>query len=384
MTYTDESRALDAEILRVIDAWHRTGRALEDEAFDALALRLFGYQTRYNAPYERFCAAAGVTVSSARSWRDVPAVPAAAFKDAVLATFDPLRAALVFETSGTTAGRTGRHFFETSDLYDAALLAGFDRFMIPDGVRLRYLNLVPNPDERPQSSLGYMMRHVGERRGLGETRWYLRGDVLAFEALLGDVTAAIVDATPICLATTAFALVHVLDALDERGVRLPLPPGSRLMETGGFKGRARVVDRDELYERAGRALGLSRHAIVSEYGMTELTSQYYDGVLVNGDARRVDARRKFAPPWLRTRVVGPDGSTLPNGTVGALVHVDLANRSSCIAIATEDLGVQFDPGGNSFGGLMLIGRERGAALRGCSLDAESLQRITSGSRSGWR
>ncbi|MGC1380699.1 MAG: hypothetical protein WA814_06700, partial [Candidatus Baltobacteraceae bacterium] len=64
---------------------------------------------------------------------------------------------------------------------------------------------------------------------------------------------------------------------------------------------------------------------------------------------------------------GPDRATLPNGTVGALVHVDLANRSSCVAIQTEDLGVRFDDG------LVLIGREQGASLRGCSLDAEDLR-----------
>ena len=34
---------------------------------------------------------------------------------------------------------------ETRALYDAALLAGFDRFMLSDGARLRYFNLVPNP-----------------------------------------------------------------------------------------------------------------------------------------------------------------------------------------------------------------------------------------------
>ncbi len=49
------------------------------------------------------------------------------------------------------------------------------------------------------------------------------------------------------------------------------------------------------------------------------------------------------------------------------MHVDLANRSSCVAIQTEDLGVQFDEG------LVLIGREQGASLRGCSLDAEELR-----------
>jgi hypothetical protein len=371
LTYRQESDVLDADILRVIAAWHSTGRGLNDAAFDALALRLFDYQLRYNQPYARYCTATGRT--SPRSWLDIPPVPAGAFKEAALATFDTATAALTFETSGTTAARAGRHYLETSALYDAALLAGFDRFMLPDGARLRYFNLVPNPGERPQSSLGYMMQQVSRCRGIGEPEWFLRGDALAFDEFVAGVESAVAQAQPICITTTAFALVHVLDALDELRTQLPLPAGSRVMETGGFKGRTRVVDRSELYERTGRAFALPRPAIGAEYGMTELTSQYYDDVLTRGDVPSVDARRKHAPPWLRTRVVGADGSTLPNGTVGALVHVDLANRSSCIAIATEDLGVQFDPSGGDAGGLMLIGRERGASLRGCSLDAETLQ-----------
>jgi hypothetical protein len=52
--------------------------------------------------------------------------------------------------------------------------------------------------------------------------------------------------------------------------------------------------------------------------------------------------------------------------LGALLHVDLANRSSCIAIQTEDLGLQ------AAEGLVLLGREVDAPPRGCSLDAETL------------
>ena len=58
----------------------------------------------------------------------------------------PARAALVFETSGTTAGAPG-NISSKRRLYDAALLAGFDRFVLADGPRLRYFNLVPNPGE---------------------------------------------------------------------------------------------------------------------------------------------------------------------------------------------------------------------------------------------
>jgi hypothetical protein len=366
--YARHSRALDAEILRVVETWHRSGRPLSDREFDDLALRLFLYQVRYDEPYARYCASLGVSAAAPpASWEAIPAVPSDAFKETTLTTFDPARAALAFETSGTTAGVGGRHYMETAALYDAALLAGFDRFMLPDDAKLRFLNLVPNPNDRPESSLGYMMANVSASRGDGQTGWYLRGEDLLFEALQLDLAAAIADAKPVCIATTAFAMVHVLDEMARRNLAFQLPQGSRIMETGGFKGRAKIVERSALYARTSAAFGIAENAIVAEYGMTELSSQYYDDRFVKGGAGPVEARRKLAPPTLRTRVVGPNGKTLPNGTVGALLHVDLANRSSCVAILTEDLGVMFDDG------LVLIGREAGATLRGCSLDAETLK-----------
>lgn len=370
------ARALDAEILAAIERWHVRGSTLDEAEFDDLALRLFEYQRRYNRPYADYCAALGVSESAPalRSWHDIPAVPAAAFKEAPLATFDPAAAALVFETSGTTGESPGTHFLETAALYDAALSAGFDRFMLPDGARLQYLNLVPNPAQRPRSSLGYMMARVARERGGDRTGWYLQGEALAFDAFVSDARAAAAADRPVCIAATAFALSHVLDRMDRIGLRLSMAAGSRVMETGGFKGRARVVDRAELYARAASALGIGPSAIVAEYGMTELSSQYYDDVLLGTGGDVPGPRRKVAPPWLRTRVVGPNGRALPDGTVGALVHVDLANRSSCMAIATEDLGVRLGrhPPAAGDPGLVLIGRERGAALRGCSLDAEAL------------
>jgi hypothetical protein len=352
-----QAAALDAEILNAIAAWHERGESLGEAGFNELALRIFAYQLRYNAPYARYCAALGVH-DAPDSWEKIPAVPAAAFKEAALTTFEPQRAALVFETSGTTRGTPGRHYMQTPALYDAALLAGFDRFVLGDGARLQYFNLVPNPDERPHSSLGHMMARVAERRGERRTGWYLSGDDLYVDRFISDLRDAIAVGQPVCIAATAFALVHLLAALDDRGVCLELLPGSRIMETGGFKGRARAVEREELYARLRAHLGVSEDLIVSEYGMTELTSQYY---------ARSPERAYASPPWLRVRVVGPERTTMPRGEIGGLLHVDLANRSSCIAIQTEDLGMQTPQG------LVLIGREIDAPARGCSLDAEQLR-----------
>ena len=57
-----------------------------------------------------------------------------------------------------------------------------------------------------------------------------------------DVLRALADAErsarPVAVCGTAFAFVHLLEALQARDVRHPLPARSRVMETGGFKGRA--------------------------------------------------------------------------------------------------------------------------------------------------
>lgn len=356
--YRAEADALDARILAAIASY-----ALDDAAFDALAADVFAHQFRWNAPYAAYARRLGVRDDALpRTANAIPAVPAAAFKHAALCTVLPEQAALWFETSGTTQGRSGRHYLESPRLYEAALVAGFDRALLADGARLRYLNLVPDPSNRPHSSLGFMMATVARERGDGATGWFLHDDRVDVAGFLHAVEAAHRDGVPVCVATTAFALVALLDALDARSAGAALPAGSRVMETGGFKGRTRAVARDELYARAARAFAVETTAIVAEYGMTELSSQYYDSAASRTSAQRI----KEPVPWLRAIVVDGHGRPLPSGVVGALRHVDCANRSSVVAIETEDLGVLTPTG------VILLGREEGASLRGCSLDVEHL------------
>jgi hypothetical protein len=289
-------------------------------------------------------------------------VPAAAFKDAVLATFDTREAELVFHTSGTTAQSAGKHYFERAALYDAALLAGFDCYLLPDRMRLRFLHLVPNPRTAPHSSLGYMMGHVSVLRGDGEAGWFFDDDGVDVEGFIKALGRAILQQRAVCISGTAFAFVALLDALAQRDLSFAAPAGSRIMETGGFKGRSRAVTREELYAGLSSRLGVAQEAIVAEYGMTELTTQYYDAPQSRGSGARV----KVAPPWLRTLVVDAQGREVRAGERGFLRHLDLGNRSSVIAVQTEDRGYVHGPG------IVLLGRESDAPARGCSLDAEDL------------
>jgi hypothetical protein len=342
----------------------------DDAAFTKLALHLFVYQYERNVPYRRFCDGRGVTPDAATSWRDIPTAPAAAFKRFALsgapeADCTPERGGRVFHSSGTTGAETSRHFLDEAalGLYDFSLMCAYRRFVLSDKEKFdkhTVFALMPDPESAPHSSLSYMLGSLTEGYGGG----FFWGD--GWQGRLSDALASTGDAVTIF--GTAFAWVHFFDSTTEA---FALPAGSRVVETGGFKGRSREVSRDELYALFTERLGVPPTHCVSEYGMSEMASQFYDSTLrdhLNGITREP---RKVAPPWLKTRILDPvSGTDAAPGQPGLLAHYDLANLNSVLAIQTEDMGIAA-PDGDGF---TLLGRAPGAVLRGCSLTAEELLR----------
>ncbi|HEU4558448.1 MAG TPA: hypothetical protein VFS20_11385, partial [Longimicrobium sp.] len=168
-----------------------------------------------------------------------------------------------------------------------------------------------------------------------------------------------------CIPGTAFAFVHWLDALAAAGEGYRLPRGSRVMDTGGFKGRSREVTREELYSAIHDRLGIAPAWCVNEYGMTEMSSQFYDGVA--GAASAPGQRLHEGPAWVRTQAADPETlDPLPHGEIGVLRHYDLANLNSVMAIQTADLGF------TTPSGFRVLGRAEGAEARGCSIAMDEL------------
>jgi hypothetical protein len=104
--------------------------------------------------------------------------------------------------------------------------------------------------------------------------------------------------------------------------------------------------------------------IASEYGMTELLSQLYDPILVDGP----DRGGVYAPPpWLKVRTLDPVTlEEVAPGESGLLAFFDLANAGSVCQVLTEDMGTV------SEGLVRLAGRIRGAEPRGCSRAMDQL------------
>ena len=373
MSPTSKLASFDAHLREVIRlSTHSAGFGSACiPGFDQLALELFALQFEQNAPYRRFCEARRILPKTAAHWTAIPAVPTSAFKELDLSCLPVEQRTRVFHSSGTTAHQPSRHFHNAPSLalYETSLLAWFNTHFQSAIGNWQLAILTPPPSEAPHSSLVHMFETI--RRGLSPGQSPFVGTAaqdgawaLDLEATIRFLRSTTSTQQPCLMLGTAFSFAHLLDHLTEQGLRFALPPGSCALETGGYKGRSRVLPQPALHALITQRLGIPATHIVCEYGMSELSSQAYDLALAGTPAARHDRRCFHFPPWARVQVVSPeDGHEVGDGETGLIRVFDLANVWSVMAIQTEDLGVRHGDG------FALAGRAVMAEPRGCSLMA---------------
>ena len=364
-----EVEQLDADLLAFIN--RGLGAEHDNDAFNELALRVFAYQFAHNEPYRKYCSKQGRTPDTVPTWRDIPAVPIAAFKATTLSCEPPEQAAALFMSSGTTGGpdQCSRHYHPHLTLYDASVHNCFAGTLVPDYQpgSLLMLSLFPSPEMLPNSSLAYWLGYVMRMFGAPGSRFAMDRNGLDLSTLTRILQEAQQSGTAVCLLGASFSFVHFFDVCREQNLRFQLPNGSRVMDTGGFKGQSREITRQELYRLAREHLGVPRDWCVNMYGMTEHSTQFIDSTIRDRTRGESGPRHKIVPPWARTRVVDPETlEELPAGETGLLLHYDLGNRNSVLAVLSEDIGYALGDG------FELLGRAKGAEARGCSVAVDEL------------
>ncbi len=344
---------------------------LTESRFNELAIELFALQFTHNPLYRKLCEARGVSPAQVTIWQQLPAVPAAAFRELELTSLPAAERTAIFHSSRTTDQKPSRHFHsaQSLDLYEASVVPWFQAHLLPEArEKLELVFLAPPPSLAPHSSLVHMLETIRRRFGAPESQFTgaVDGDgrwTLDLPNTISALENSIAVHRPIALLGTAFNFVHLLDRLAETQGRLQLPEGTRLMETGGYKGRSRSLPKAELYQQIFERLGIPTTRIVSEYGMTELSSQAYDWKVRAAGAQVEATERAFHfPPWARAQIISPEtGEEVGEGAAGLLRVCDLANLHSVLAVQTEDLAVRRGTG------FELLGRAVAAEPRGCSL-----------------
>jgi hypothetical protein len=355
-------------IFRFIESCSRKDGSFDasprEETFNELAMELFAYQFDHNETYRKICEMRNTPPGSFAGWQRIPTVPTTAFKEFELSCLAPELRTTVFHSSGTTSQKPSRHFHSIAslELYHASLLPWFCRHVMP-GTHHPMLSLTPPPDQAVHSSLAHMFGVVASEMVDGRSKFAgeLGTDgawVENIESTVAWLHARIQEGEALVLLGTAFNFVHLMDHLIESSVRLNLPAGSVVMETGGYKGRSREMPKDDLHQLIADRLGVTSNHVVCEYGMSELSSQAYD--IVAGSASPI---RQFKfPPWVRARIVSPEtGREVGTGQTGLIQVFDLANAFSVMAVQTQDLAIRHQEG------FELIGRAAATEPRGCSL-----------------
>jgi len=378
VTPVEESEALHA---KVRDFARRALRGeSRDGEFDGLSLELAAFQARRNPGIRRLVEARG---GFGNREADIPAVPTDAFRMTRVAVHGPELDKACFVTSGTTGAAPGKHAMRVTTTYRELSLAWGARALAsawPGPRVVVALAPPPGPAVPASSSLGFMMRAFMEEwdgRWLDEPpastkpfdvlspeRWLLGPDGVDVAGLRRAARVALDRSEPFVVLATGFALVLLLDAL--AGDVVVAPERTVVMPTGGFKGRTREVAPGELARDVARAFRIPRAQIVFEYGMTELTSQLYEGTLPGG-ALSGEPGVYLPPPWLRISPVDPETlRPVSHGEAGLARFVDLGNVDSAVAVVTQDLVRRCGAG------IELLGRRSGAPPRGCSLAVEEI------------
>ncbi len=335
-----------------------------DDAFDALALQLFAHQYGNDEPYRRFCQRRGATVRSVKRWSDIPPVPIDAFKELSLRSQPPSASGRVFMTSGTTRSEVkGKHHHPSLAVYDSSMARNFARRFMRGSGRLPMAILFPDETVLPNSSLAHYLALAVSDFGTPDSRGFVGPQGLDSAGLCDALARAERSGTSYALLGASYTFVQLMDELRQRGSTFRLPAGSRILDTGGYKGQSRELPLEAFYAQLSATFGIPRTLCINMYGMTELSTQFYD------DGNATVPSVKSGPHWIRSRIVDPlTGKDVARGQRGILAHCDLANFNSVTTILTEDVGIATDAG------FLLLGRAQGAQARGCSLAVEEFLR----------
>ena len=311
---------------------------VNDQSFDEIVLKLFHFQSRYNAVYSEYVHHLGVNPGRVNDVSHIPFLPVSFFKTHMIKTGE-WREKTVFTSSGTTGMVSSQHAVFDVGFYLENARRSFSSFY---GDPSEYLTLavLPSYAERTGSSLIAMIEDF-IRRGDGS---FYHNDR---QGLLDRITNS--RNRKVVLWGVTYAL---LDLAEEHELDLS---NCIVIETGGMKGRRKEITRTELHEFLSRRFRTTR--IHSEYGMTELLSQAYSAG--EGLFR--------CPPWMKVLLRDPEDPRDVSASRGrgGINIIDLANIRTCAFIETQDLGKM---GQN--GSFEVLGRMDNSDIRGCNLLVE--------------
>jgi len=342
MDCEDTYSSIGGEILAIIER----GPDADFDRFNEYALRVFRYQYEHNDIYRRFVDAKGIDPRTVEGWIDIPLMYNDVFKSEILSSF-PVEQATMFQATGgtTTPSQRGAILRDQigRDLVFTANRVMTQTYLFGDfteEARCRILVLAPSPQVAPSMGMAIGMEQTIRSFGTPDSMFLLKRSGIDTAKLIAALRQSEHTGIPVALIGATSAYVYFFQACRRDGITFNLPPGSRICDGGGYRGRFGVVTRDDYYEMVAEILGVENHSCVNTLGEAETATNLFDDALyrfIHGLEPR--ERCRPVPPWARVRALSiGDLTPLGDGEVGLLAHWDLANLPHLLGLVTDNLG----------------------------------------------
>jgi len=197
--------------------------------FCETALEVFNYQYNKNSVYNDFITSLGKDCTKIKTPCEIPFLPVEFFRNNKIITGD-LPVEMIFESSGTTGMRTGKHFVTDLSLYEESFLTSF-RLFYGEPEEFLIAALLPSYTERGNSSLVYMVDNLIKRSNNPKSGFY-KGDI---KELIHAIKKAKEENRKVLLIGVSYALLDLAEN------QTPDLSGVIVMETGGMKGRRKEL-----------------------------------------------------------------------------------------------------------------------------------------------
>lgn len=348
------------EVLRLIEAG--VDAELSDARFNDYCMEIFALQYETNKIFREFCDIKKVKPGDISRWQDVPMVYNDVFKTHLVASFPLEQSVMSCLTGGTTSLTQRGRIFRDED--GKRLVFGANKkmtasYLFPDfdeGKRCRILILAPSPQLAPSMGMAIGMDQTRTHFGTEDSIFLLGKSGIDVKNLLKALRESESSGVPVALIGATAAYVYFFQSCRRKKIKFKLPPGSRICDGGGYRGRFGVVTRDDYYAMVKEILDIPDSHCVNVLGEAETATNLFDDSLrryVKGLPPR--KRTRPVPPWSRVLAMDIDDlSPLPDGEVGLLAHWDLANVPTVLAVITDNLGYTTDNGT----GCEMVGRAK--------------------------
>jgi phenylacetate-coenzyme A ligase PaaK-like adenylate-forming protein len=310
-------------------------------SFEKRALAVFKFQYKNCEVYHQYVDALKINVAAIDRIEKIPFLPIRFFKSHRVIIKNVLPQ-IIFKSSGTTGAVQSQHFIAYTFIYEQSMQQCFNA-AFGNIDEYCFLALLPSYLEKNNSSLVYMVQQMMQISKHPCNGFYLYNH--------DELNATILNLESTKQKTILIGVTYAL--LDFADKYKPNLNHTIVVETGGMKGRRAEWLKFEVHDYLKQSF--ATHSIASEYGMTELLSQFYatkQGIFNMQNTAQVLIRDMYDPFQITNAI----------NASGCINVVDLANINSCSFIATDDIG-KIKPN-NTF---EIIGRADYSDVRGCNL-----------------